>query len=231
MNDPYFQFRDEVEDIIQNCEQQTKEWEILRVSPSSMQRADWIKSEILAKLEQNRKQISDLEKMNARIAENPSRFNISIVEVDERRAFVAKSRNRIYEIEARLNSPMPDTPETRAIAQKNKLVRAKVEDNQNFIDDEMNRQQELLARQDGNLELIDNDVKTIRGIANEINDELSTSNQRINSLSGHMDGTNDKIERATGKMQQLLNADNAWLTTACVVLTIILIVLIYWALF
>ncbi|EAY18184.1 SNARE domain containing protein [Trichomonas vaginalis G3] len=228
--DPYFRFRDEVDEGISNCEQQTREWEVLRSSVQSQQRADWVKSEIQSKLEPIRKQIIDLEKMNAMILANPSKFkNITQQEVDNRRAFISKSRGRISQIESHLASPPPDTPEMRAAAKRDRVARAKIDDHQRAIDSEIQNQQVQLQRQDENLDMIGNEVAQIRVISNQIGDELRDQNDRLDAVNDHMDRTDNKIETVTQKMQKLLSSKTTWLWVACFVLTILLAVIMFLA--
>lgn len=226
--DPYYRFREEVDDGIANCEQQTREWEVLRSSVQSQQRAEWVKGEIQSKLEPIRKQIVDLEKMNAMILANPSKFkNITQQEVDTRRGFISKSRQRIGQIEARLASPPPDTPELRAAAKRDKVARAKIDDHQRAIDNEIQNQQIQLQRQDENLDVIGNEVASIRNISTMIGDELRDQNARLDDVNNHMDNTNQKIQTVTQKMQKLLTNKTTWLWVACFALTILLIAIMF----
>ena len=197
MEDPYYSFRDEVEDNIQNAENQTREWEVLRSSAQSGQRAEWVKEEIKTKLEPIRKMLVDLEKMNSAVLANPSRFNISQIEIDNRRGFISKTRNRIGQIEAKLNAPQQDSPELRAAAKRDRLTRARIEDNQRAIDNELQNQQVQLQRQDEDLEVIGGEVATIGHIANQINDELRDQNSHLTHVNDHMTELTLKLETTT----------------------------------
>ena len=212
MEDPYYRFQEEVEEEVVNIEQQTREFEVLRSSPQSAQRAEWVKGEIQGKIDPIRKQLVDIEKMNAAVLANPTKFNIAPSEIDNRRAFVSKTRNRIGQVEARLNAPPPDTPEMRAAAKKDRLTRAKINENQNAIDGEIQRQQVQLQRQDADLDAIGNDVATIGNIANLINDELKDQNQRLSEVNDHLDNSNAKLGTTTQKMQKLLSSKTTWMS-------------------
>lgn len=228
MQDPYYRFKDEIEQDIASSEQQTREWDLLRSSPSSIQRADWVKAEIINRLEQSRKQMVDLEKMNAMIMANPSKFNIDQVELDNRRQFVAQSRQRVSAIEAKLNSPPPDTPEMRRAAQVDRMTRSKQDQNQNTIDNELQHQQTMLQRQDENLDMIVYETGTVKTISHQINDELKDQNARMDHINDHMEDSIIKLETTTEKMKKLLTNKETWLWVACAVLTILLLILVIW---
>ena len=227
MEDPYYGFKEEIDNLIKESQNQTKEWEVLKSSSSGIQRSEWLKAETLVNLEKIRKQLLDLEKMNGRIAANPTKFSISQNELDQRRSHVSKSREIVFELESILNSS--NNLEKKKEINKDKLHRAKIEDNQNFIDSELNHQQAMLKRQDNDLTIIEKDVGTINQIAKDINEELNDSNLRMKEINNKMDNTTDNLERATSKMKLLLNSDDCWLIIASIALTILLLVLIYFA--
>ena len=225
MEDPYFRIRDEVEENMQSCEQQIREFDILRTSSQNYQRAELAKAEIENKLASIRKSLIDIEKMNSAVIANPGRFNISQVEIDNRRSFISQTRNRVGQVESRLNVPMTD-PAARAAAQRDKYTKAKIADNQRAIDNEIESQQMQLRRQDEDLDVIGNETATVRIIADQIHDELRDQNSKLGQINDHMDNSILKLETTTDKMKKLLTSKTTWMWVVCVILTILLIILV-----
>ena len=226
MEDPYFRIRDEVEENMQSCEQQVREFDILRTSSQNIQRAEYAKAEIENKLASIRKSLIDIEKMNSAVIANPGRFNISQVEIDNRRTFISQTRNRVSQVEAKLSAPISDPAQARAAAQRDKYTKARIADNQRAIDNEIENQQIQLRRQDEDLDMIGNETATIGVIANQIHDELRDQNSKLGQINDHMDNSILKLETTTDKMKKLLSSKTTWMWVVCVILTILLIILI-----
>lgn len=109
------------------------------------------------------------------------------------------------------------------------LRKAKEEDNQRFIDEERAAQQQIMRRQDQDLDQFNDEVVEIAHISREIGDTLREHNRRLSDLDDHFERTQGRVEGATNKIKEFLKKGSKWQWIGCIILTLVIIGLILWA--
>lgn len=98
------------------------------------------------------------------------------------------------------------------------------------MDSDLNGLLAQREQQEQNLNLIAEATGEVRQMSIVINDELRNQNQMLADVQNKMDTVQDKIQRNVEQMEKLTQSSEGPLLLICVVLTLILIGMVYWAL-
>lgn len=219
MHDPYYQFRNEIEEKLKNMESQMRDYDLLRQNPQYTERVEFIKKEVERMSLEVKNNISNLEKVNEKISEDPLRFNLTQDDFEGRKSFVLASKRRILNIEQVFMKTANNSGQ-------DDYSRYRESENQRYIDEELLVQREMLNKQDKQIDQIGRDTLTLNQISSDINQSLKDSLTLIDDVGEHMDRSRNRVDRAIKKMEILLSKKTTWLWIVSVVLTLLLVALI-----
>jgi len=113
-----------------------------------------------------------------------------------------------------------------------KLEQAVEEDNQNFLNDQKAQQLEVKEEVDKNLDILGNQVKTLKHHANEIDVTLDRQGNIINKMEAETNKAQGGVKSAVSKVNKLLDSTSdstQWGIIIVLILVLVgLIVLIYY---
>ncbi|EAY22181.1 SNARE domain containing protein [Trichomonas vaginalis G3] len=98
------------------------------------------------------------------------------------------------------------------------------------MDEEFQRLQMQREQQEANLNMIVQQTGEVKQITIMIGDELENQNKMLLDVDNKMDTVQDKIKKNIEAMEKLTQSSNGPLILICVILTLVLIGLLYWAL-
>ncbi|KAH0791755.1 Syntaxin-61 [Histomonas meleagridis] len=221
--DPFNNFLNQLKTNITNIENRVKELQALRQTNSPS----------IAYLEaQIQNQYSDALQMKETLQRtvdtsriDPSKHNLTLEQLDERENELKNAQSRLNDIKNLLENNLQHITSPKSAPESN-YVKAKREDNQNFIDEELRYQNQQLERQDQDLDTINEGVTQIKQIGNEINNALLDDQERLNDMDEQMERAQNKLDRAVKKLIEIADNPECWFKVGCVVLTCIAVALL-----
>ncbi|EAL51618.1 SNARE domain containing protein [Entamoeba histolytica HM-1:IMSS-B] len=105
------------------------------------------------------------------------------------------------------------------------------EENDFFIDNEKKRQEQIIKKQDEQLNKLGENLNTVHEVSLIINDEISQQDQIINEVADKVDHTDSRIVSTRKKIDQVIEKSSNWkiglVIGVLVVVLIIIIILIF----
>ena len=222
-SDPFNNFLNQLNTNITNIENRVRELQSLRQTNSPS----------IAYLEaQIQNQYSDAVQMKETLQRtvdtsrlDPSRHNLTPAQLDERESELNNAQLRLNDIHNTLENDVRHLSAPKSAPESN-YVRAKREDNQNFIDRELDYQSQQLRRQDQDLDTINDGVVEIKKLGDEIGSALLEDQSRLDDMDEQMDRAQNKLDRAVKKLVEVADNPECWFKVGCVVLTCIAVALL-----
>jgi hypothetical protein len=224
--DPFPSSREQLSKNISDLELEVQEWRQLRSTNSSS--TSWNRGIIQNHYDEAMQLKSVLEGTCRRVALDPSRFNVSPEELASRPAFIEQAGTRLKNISIQLSAPADEPTASKATAPQDRRKAAGREDNQRFIDSEMGQQQEMIERQDVDLDEVVTITARTKTVATVIGDELKDSTARLEEIDVKMDRVQTQLDTVIARMRDFLKKGSTWLWVGCIILTVIAIVLLVW---
>jgi len=207
IEDPYFVVRDEVARAVEACERRTAEWRKIMDGTSTSVKARNITSDLRSAVRSAEWDLEDLEESVKVVENNPSRFGISEGELHDRKNFIVRIRNSLADMKSELEAP--DVNERLLAMDSSPHVTINVNNsrygnsNPAFRDSGHSQQAQLLQEQDGQLELVSNNVHVLNQISRAIGDELDDQGQLLDNLGNEIDSAQSRMNAALSKIQRV----------------------------
>jgi len=222
IEDPYFVVRDEVARAVEACERRTAEWRKIMDGTSTSVKARNITSDLRSAVRSAEWDLEDLEESVKVVENNPSRFGISESELHDRKNFIVRIRNSLADMKSELEAP--DVNERLLAMDSSPHVTIKYfnfskqnssdfyssvnnsrygNSNPAFRDSGHSQQAQLLQEQDGQLELVSNNVHVLNQISRAIGDELDDQGQLLDNLGNEIDSAQSRMNAALSKIQRV----------------------------
>ncbi|KJE94620.1 syntaxin-6 [Capsaspora owczarzaki ATCC 30864] len=112
-----------------------------------------------------------------------------------------------------------------------KLEASITQDNADYIRGEQARQQQLVAEQDVQIDMISSQLRTVKEMSTTIHNELDRQNDMLDTLGNDMDNTENRLTAALKKADKVLELSKDKKQTCCIVLLIIAIIVMMVVLF
>ncbi|KAH3743136.1 syntaxin 10 L-like [Pelomyxa schiedti] len=236
--DPFNVVRGEVQTAIQGMMTLYDQWKLLlEESPTSMDYQTTTKdlTDAARNIEWD---LQDLEDSVGVVEANRHKFTIDATELAARKDFIVKSREALVKVQQDLNSPETalklQTDSRAALMKKReapaatnrfaKLEKQIEENNQEFINNQVQAQEQIKQEQDKNLDRLHSTVKTIDAMGRVMSDELATQDKLITQLGDEVDKTDGKIQSAVKRVNELIDKTNdSKLMIIIVVLVVVLV--------
>ncbi|CAG5111854.1 Oidioi.mRNA.OKI2018_I69.chr2.g6125.t1.cds [Oikopleura dioica] len=209
IEDPYFVVRDDVAKAVDSCEKRVVEWRRIMEGTSTSVKARNITSELRSAVRSAEWDLEDLEESVKVVENNPSRFGIADDELRERKSFIVRIRNSLADMKSELEAP--DVNERLLAMDSSPHVTINVNNsrygnsNPAFRDNNggYSQQSQLLQEQDGQLELVSNNVRVLNQISRAIGDELDDQGQLLDNLGNEIDSAQSRMNATLSKIQRV----------------------------
>jgi len=252
MEDPYFIVKTDVERALENLTKLHESYQRLTTSssPNNNKEKAEVRGEIKTALRDVQYDIEDIEETVRIVEANPKKFKISTGEIESRKNFITNSKDRLSSIEGAVknaktvyassnnsSSTGSDQKKTATKAIKggrsgsnnvkySKLQSYQDEENEKFIGNTITEQQQLLERQDEEVEKVSTSIGVLKSMSRQIGDELDHQNEALDDLQHDMDSTASKMDNVMKKLAKVTRlSDDKRQWTAIMILSVIIIVL------
>lgn len=169
--------------------------------------------------------LNEVKKSIDTAARNPSRFKLTNVDIQERRQWIDSVHRRIETLSSQtwqmMNAQAPDTT-TIGVHIENSLTSKKPEDA--FIQGEMNQQEQIIAQQDQELDILGDHVLRIGELGRDMGQELDAQGQLLDDFGYEMQGTQTRLAAAQRKVQYVL--DRAGTRGQLMIIGVLVVVLV-----
>lgn len=150
-------------------------------------------------------------------SKNPNRFRLTNAEIQDRKAWMDHVGQRVEQLSSNIwtmsqRSRVSPYGETRDI------------ENDRFIETEMSHQEQIVARQDQDLDVLGDHVLRIGELGREMGQELDAQGQLLDDFGYEMQGTQTRLAAAQRKVQYVL--DRAGVKGQLAIIAILVVVLV-----
>ena len=240
MEDPFFVVREEVQKALTNVNDLYGRWKQLVDEPDSVGKEEytWILNEINNNVRSIEWDLEDLTETINIVESNPTKFQLSPKDIEERRYFIKSIKSSIMAIKSDLKSSEASSKlENNARAtlvsskyNKNKYERLDndiIQSNQRYINEQHMQQKLLVSQQDSQLEHVGHSVGVLKSMGHQIGDELDDQALILDELGHEIEETNSKLQTVLLRVEKMLRlADDKKQTYVLIGLIIMLIIVV-----
>mmetsp|Transcript_54729 Transcript_54729/g.67131 ORF Transcript_54729/g.67131 Transcript_54729/m.67131 type:complete len:251 (-) Transcript_54729:48-800(-) len=234
--DPFYEAKNKIQTSVQDFTFNADKWNNLLLNTNTYNNNEFKRITLL--LKNQHKQISQsikqIQKTINHVKDNPDNFtHIHSTEIDDRQKFINDMTKVIDDIKKQMKSD-----ETKQIITQHKrqYEESKIEtaserasrvQNQDFINNQLNEQQQQIAMQDEYLDDILLSLKRLGVKADTMNIEFKDQERLLGDVEQEMDTTQSKLKRLTLKLDDMLGRSDNKKICLIVFLVIVLAVLLY----
>ncbi|XP_065647866.1 syntaxin-6 isoform X2 [Hydra vulgaris] len=237
MEDPFFVVKEEVEKALATVNQLYVRWKELQDNTLSKEELTWTATEINNNIRSIEWDLEDLTETISVVESNPSKFNLSATDIEQRQHFISITKNSINTMKdtISLQSKGKSEKESRnALLTKNnynnkyaRLDNEIEQSNQRFIDDQFQQQQLLLTNQKTQLEHVGQSVGVLKSMGKHIGSELDEQAIIIDELNHEVDQTDSRLQTVLVRVEKMLKlADDKKQTYVLIALILMCLVVV-----
>ncbi|ETL29243.1 hypothetical protein, variant 8 [Phytophthora nicotianae CJ01A1] len=187
--DPFYVFKDELESKVSAVNQKHAKWRAIldaKDSPAAKE-LPALTHQIESAVSTAEKSVKFLEETIVMVEANRTKFeHIDAAEIASRKAFVATTRKELQAVSAEIST---DAVKTRIRKEERKLMQSAKsstsfrsnltgqERNEHFLEEETQRQQQIMQEQDQSLAGLHSDITRLHGVTVEISSEVKSQNK------------------------------------------------------
>nr|XP_034302979.1 LOW QUALITY PROTEIN: syntaxin-6-like [Crassostrea gigas] len=244
IEDPFFVVKEEVQKAIQTSQNLHDRWSELVSNPKSVSKEEleWTTSELRNSLRSIEWDLEDLEETVGIVEKNPKKFKIDQNELQERRAFIDRSKATVRRMKDDLASPQAKGKDDGDVRQAllhgqnkqyDKYTRLDQEmerSNQRYLDDTGQQQQMIIRSQDDQLDMIGSSVGVLKNMSHQIGNELEEQNLILDEFGHEMDNTESRMDTTMKKMAKVMHMSNdkrQWCAIGVLLGVILIIILLF----
>ncbi|MBA0569613.1 hypothetical protein Golob_003332, partial [Gossypium lobatum] len=171
------------------------------------------------------RKVDELDKAISVAARDPSLYGIEEVELENRRRWTSSARTQVGNLKKAVvagkengNSASAMHRELMRLPDRSNMYT--VEDNDEFISSESDRQMLLIRRQDEELDELSASVERIGGVGLTIHEELLAQENIIDDLGNEMDSTTNRLDFVQKKVAMVMKKASA--TGQCMMISFLL---------
>nr|XP_005994382.1 PREDICTED: syntaxin-10 isoform X2 [Latimeria chalumnae] len=220
LEDPFFVVKGEVQKTVNTSRGLYQRWcELLQeTNIVSKEEFDWTTNELRNSLRSIEWDLEDLEETISIVESNPKKFKIEASELNERRAFVERTRETVKEMKDHISSPsalaMAERKNRQSLMagdlksrlytdQYNHLDEDLLATNSRYIEDQQAQQQLIMDQQDEQLELVSGSIGVLKNISGRIGEELDEQAIMLDDFGHEMDNTQSRMDGILKKMAKV----------------------------
>eukprot|EP00057_Strongylocentrotus_purpuratus_P008225 XP_011662699.1 PREDICTED: syntaxin-6 [Strongylocentrotus purpuratus] len=223
LEDPFFVVKEEVEKAVNTSEGLYQRWTQLLEDTNSVSKEeyDWTMNELRNSLRSIEWDVEDLEETISIVEANPRKFRIEPSDLDTRRLFVTRTKDRVREMKEHMSSPGTKTREDKKSRQsllpngpgrpKHKYSRLEQEaedENQRFIRDSNQQQQLIMESQDDQIDRVADSVGVLKNMSHSIGNELDEQAVMLDDFSTELENTESRLDGVMKKMAKVTRMSN-----------------------
>lgn len=224
MEDPFFVVKGEVQKAVNNAQGLYQRWMELSQDPggATKEEVDWTTNELRNSLRSIEWDLEDLDETISIVESNPKKFNLDMMELAKRKAFITSTRQTVKELKDHMTSPagtsvsekknrqtlMGDGGSRGPIWQPSSDKYTRLDNdlqsaNTQFIDDQQNQQQLIAEKQDEQLELVSGTIGVLKNMSQRIGQELDEQAVMLDDFSHEMDNTHSRMDNVMKKLAKV----------------------------
>ncbi|KAK7276847.1 hypothetical protein RIF29_17993 [Crotalaria pallida] len=217
--DPFYFVKQEIQDSIDKLQSTFNQWEN---TPDAAERSH-LSKELLSTCESIEWQVDELDKAIAVASRDPSLYGIDEVEIENRRRWTSSAHAQVRTVKKAaeagkgsnttnhasvngMHKELMRLPNSHQTDTSNKYA---VQDNDDFIESESDRQMLLIKRQDEELDELTLSVQRIGGVGLTIHEELLAQEKIIDELGSEMDSTSNRLDFVQKKVGMVMKKASA----------------------
>ncbi|CAA3010678.1 syntaxin-61 [Olea europaea subsp. europaea] len=239
--DPFYIVKEEIQDSIDKLLSTFHQWERMPLDSGNQLH---LTKELLASCESIEWQVDELDKTIAVAARDPSFYGVTQVELDKRKRWTSNARTQVGNVKksvitgkesngtstSSVNGMRRELMRLPNSNQSDKSNQYNAQDNDDFISTESDRQQ-LIRRQDEELDELSANVERIGDVGLTIHEELLAQEKIVDELGTEMDSTSNRLEFVQKKVGMVMKKAGAkgqiMMILFLLVLFIVLFVLVF----
>ncbi|KAL3672214.1 hypothetical protein V7S43_002876 [Phytophthora oleae] len=237
--DPFYVFKDELESKVSAVNQKHAKWRAIleaQDSPASKELPS-LTHQIEGAVATAEKSLKFLEETIVMVEANRAKFeHIDAAEIASRKAFVASTRRELKAVSAEIST---DAVKARIRKEERKLMQpAKSstsfrsnltgqERNERFLEDETQRQQQVMREQDQSLAGLQTDITRLHGVTVEISSEVKNQNKMLDDLTDDVEEAQERMNFVMGRLSKLLKTKDKCQLGLILFLVAVLVVMIF----
>ncbi|XP_051980416.1 syntaxin-6 isoform X2 [Xyrauchen texanus] len=219
----------EVQKAVNNAQALHQRWTELLQEPgvASKEEVDWTTNELRNSLRSIEWDLEDLDETISIVEANPKKFNLDVMELAKRKAFITSTRQTVKDMKELMASPMAISvserknrqtligdvgshgPIWQPVAQSgsgDKYTRLDKElhsANSQFIEEQQTQQQVIAEQQDEQLELVSGTIGVLKNMSQRIGQELDEQAVMLDDFSHEMDSTQSRLDNVMKKLAKV----------------------------
>ncbi|OWZ17334.1 Syntaxin 6 [Phytophthora megakarya] len=237
--DPFYVFKDELESNVSAVNQKHAKWRAIldaKDAPAAKE-LPTLTHQIEIAIATAEKSVKFLEETIVMVEANRAKFeHIDAAEVASRKAFVAATRKELQAVSAEIST---DAVKARIRKEERKLMQpAKsstsfrsslkgLERNERYLEDETQRQQQIMQEQDKSLAGLETDITRLHGVTVEISNEVKQQNKMLDDLNDDMEEAQERMNFVMGRLSKLLKTKDKCQLGLILFLVAVLVVMIF----
>uniref|UniRef100_K3X9Q8 t-SNARE coiled-coil homology domain-containing protein n=1 Tax=Globisporangium ultimum (strain ATCC 200006 / CBS 805.95 / DAOM BR144) TaxID=431595 RepID=K3X9Q8_GLOUD len=235
--DPFYVFKEELESKVASVHQRHAKWKAIFDAKESPQAKELpaLTAQLAHAVTVAEKSLKFLEQTIASVEANRSKFgHIDNAEIASRKAFVASARSELQVVSTEISS---EAVKRRIQKEERKLMKPltstsssagnQYDDNARFLEEEKQRQNQLMKEQDQNLEALSQSVKVVGDVALEINHEIKTQNKMLDDLTEDVVEAQERMNFVMDRMSRLLKTKDKCQLGLIIFLVFVLVVMVF----
>ncbi|KAJ3302560.1 Syntaxin-6 [Kappamyces sp. JEL0829] len=186
-DDPFFIVKREVEQSLNQVHQLL-----------SSQKGRGLTTDIQDRLQNIVADLDELDDTIKIVQSNPSRFQLSKKDVDDRKAFISATRRQVADLKSRLQAkPAAGAQEARPQQLPSRA-----------IENEKQQQQLMMQQQDQQVEQVAVTIRNLREIGEVMGNELDDQTRLLGEVDAHVDATSDRMQDGIKRMKDFIQANS-----------------------
>ncbi|KAL8233648.1 hypothetical protein R6Q59_019748 [Mikania micrantha] len=228
--DPFYIVKEEIQESIDTLQATFHQWEHIPVTSGEQTR---LTKELLSNCESIEWQVDELEKAISVASRDPVLYGINQAELERRIKWTRTARTQVGNVKKLVTG----TGHSTLSGMREGLMRLPnshqdqashyVEDNDDFITSESDRQTLLIRQQDEELDELSASVERIGSVGLTIHDELHAQEKLIDDLGSEMDSTTNRLDFVQKKVAMVMKKASAKGQMMMILLLIILFIVLF----
>ena len=242
--DPFDLVKDKVREKLASI----KVLQEMYIDPTSQEQWRGIETELQSNIKSVDLFLGDLQSTIDIVEKNPQRFkNISKEEIGKRKLFISTTSQQMRQIEQQIKTrkqkqqqqkketlltndedeqPIQPKPTGKGSSKYSRLEESYIQDNQKFIDQQLQVQDQVKKNQDQQLDKMATTVQRVGQIAQDMGDELDEQHRELEDMEQHVDKTKGLLERTNKRLSNMLNnTSDKWKIIIIVTLIVVICIL------
>ncbi|KAG2789057.1 hypothetical protein JG687_00004595 [Phytophthora cactorum] len=237
--DPFYVFKDELESKVSAVNQKHAKWRAIldaKDSPATKE-LPALTHQIEGAVATAEKSVKFLEETIVMVEANRAKFeHIDAAEIASRKAFVAATRKELQAVSAEIST---DAVKARIRKEERKLMQPArssssfrsnltgQERNEQFLEDEAQRQQQIMQEQDMSLAGLQTDITRLHGVTVEISSEVKHQNKMLDDLTDDVEEAQERMNFVMGRLSKLLKTKDKCQLGLILFLVAVLVVMVF----